>query len=164
MSLNLLPGRLLTVCILACAPAWATAQPAATLTFADDLSVTARDARSRRVPIMLVFTEASCPYCARAKRDHLVPLQSSWRYGQKVILREIDVKREDRVVDFAGAQTTQAAFARRYEVRLVPTVIVVDHTGRRIGEAIVGLLIQDFYQFYLEQAIDFARTPIAAAR
>ncbi|MDH5535526.1 MAG: thioredoxin family protein [Betaproteobacteria bacterium] len=156
-------GRLLTCCILACAPAWAAAQPAATLAFADDLSVTAREARSRRVPIMLVFTEASCHHCSRAKRDHLVPLQASRDYGRKVIVREIDVKRGDRLVDFAGVQTTPSAFARRYEVRLVPTVIVVDHTGRRMGEAIVGLLIQDFYQLYLEQAIDLARTRIAAA-
>lgn len=158
--MNSLLGRVFTSCILACASATASAQ----LTLADDFSATAREARARRVPIMLVFTEESCPYCVRAKRDHLAPLQASRDFGHRVIVREIDVKQDRRMVDFAGTETTPSALARRYAVRMVPTVIVVDATGRRLGDPIVGLIIQDFYQLYLERAVDLAHAQMEKAR
>ncbi len=133
------------------------------LRFADDLEATGAEARARRVPVMLVFTESTCPYCARAKRNHLAPLAVSRDYGDKVIVREVDVKREVRMKDFSGAAVTPAAFARRYAVRVVPTVMVVDADGRRLAEPIAGLIIEDFYQLYLERAVDAARTALNGA-
>jgi hypothetical protein len=40
------------------------------------------------------------------------------------------------------------------QVRLVPTVLVVDTRGEPVAAPIVGLLAPDFYQLYLEQAVE----------
>ena len=144
--------RALIVAILAL-----TALPASSgeaLTLADDLAATAVEAGKRRVPVMIVFTEATCPYCTRAKRDYLVPMQSRGPFADKVIVREVDVASDRRLRDFAGRLTNHSEYARSMQVRLVPTVLVVDTRGEPVAAPIVGLLAPDFYQLYLEQAVE----------
>jgi len=152
------------VLILACAGIASAAQTAPRLRFADDLALTARNAQQRQAVMMLVFTEATCPYCMRAKRDYLEPMQAGRDYGGKVLMREVDVRRDNALRDFAGTTTTQAAFARRYAIRVVPTVIVVDYAGKPLTEPLVGLLTEDFYQLYLERAVDSGRLKLRDAR
>jgi hypothetical protein len=55
---------------------------------------------------------------------------------------------------FDGASTTEGAFAAAHKVFMVPTVMVFDTHGVAASEAIVGLLIADYYFGYLEAAID----------
>lgn len=164
MGLKRFSGWIAGVLILACSSAATAAPPAPKLRFADDLTVTARDAKKRDAVVMLVFTEASCPYCVRAKRDYLEPTQASRDYGSKVVMREVDVRRSDSLRDFAGAATTQAAFAKRYAIRVVPTVIVVDYTGKPLADPLVGLLTEDFYQLYVERAVDAGRLKLRGTR
>ena len=110
---------------------------------------------------MLVFTRPGCPYCARAKKDHLEPLAAG--AGATVVLREIESTNDlIPLRDFDGAATTHGDFARKYDVRTVPTVIVVDARGRPLADAIVGLNLPDFYNLYLEQALDAARLQLRA--
>ena len=144
--------RALVVAILALTALPASAGEA--LTLAEDLAATAVEAGKRRVPVMIVFTEATCPYCARAKRDYLAPMQSQGPFADKMIVREVDVASERRLRDFAGRLTTHSEYARRMQVRLVPTVLVVDTRGEPVADPIVGLLAPDFYPLYLEQAVE----------
>lgn len=164
MGLKGLSGWIAGALILACAAGAPAAQSVHKLRVADDLAVAARDAKKRDAVVMLVFTEATCPYCVRAKRDYLVPMQASRDYGRKVVMREVDVRRTDALRDFAGAATTQAAFAKRYSIRVVPTVIVVDYAGKPLAEPLVGLLTEDFYQLYLERAVDAGRLKLGETR
>ena len=154
MKFEKLITALVTAAILACAPAVSCAGTPGQLPLADDLAATAMQARKRGVPILLAFTQTGCPYCTRARNDHLLPLQSNAAYGAKVIIREIDIHRTGALRGFAGEPITPAVFARRYRVTKVPTVIVVDYDGNPLADPVVGLLIEDYYQLYLEQAID----------
>jgi thioredoxin-related protein len=144
--------RALTVAILAlpALPACAVER----LAYADDLAATAVEAGRRRVPVMIVFTQASCPYCARAKRDYLVPMQSQGPYAGKMIMLEVNVASGRRLRDFAGRITTHAEYARSEQVRRVPTVLVLGTRGEPLAAPIVGLLAPDFYRLYLEQAVE----------
>jgi thioredoxin-related protein len=145
--------------ILACSLA-AAAVPArsAPLQYADDLAAVGRQAAATNTPVMLVFTRPDCPYCARAKRDYLEPLSVSDDYGAKVVMREIDTPNERIALrGFDGVMTTHREFARKYGVRMVPTVIVVDSRGTQLADPVVGLNSADFYALYIEQAIDTAR-------
>ena len=144
--------RALIVAILALTAARALAGEA--LAPADDLAATAVEAGKRRVPVMIVFTEASCPYCARAKRDYLVPMQSQGPFADKMIVREVDVASDRQLRDFAGRLTTHRQYARSAQVRIVPTVLVVDPRGEPVADPIAGLLAPDFYQLYLEHAVE----------
>lgn len=152
--------------ILTCSIGAACAQqPPAPLQYADDFAALGRLAAANRVPIMLVFTRPGCPFCARAKHDHLEPLNASPGAAAKVVLREIEAPNDlIPLRDFDGTMTTHAAFARKYDVRTVPTVIVVDGLGKPLADALIGLNLPEFYNLYLEQAIDAARLQLRARR
>ncbi len=154
----------LVLVILTCAFGVTRAQqPHPPLEYAGDLAALGNLASVRGTPIMLVFTRPDCPYCARAKKDHLEPLRANPDYGAKVMLREI-VTSNDVIAlrDFDGTPTTHRDFARKHQVRMVPTVMVVDARGALLAEPIVGLNVPDFYNLYLEQAIDAARVQLSA--
>ena len=153
--------RALIVAILALPVLPAFAQER--LAYADDLAATASEAGKRRVPVMLVFTDASCPYCARAKRDYLVPLQSRGQFADKVIVLEVDVASGRRLRDFAGHITTHREYAQREQVRKVPTVLVTGTRGEPLAAPIVGLLAPDFYRLYLEHAVEEGLFKLRAA-
>jgi thioredoxin-related protein len=152
----------LLAAILAFAAAPAGAQDG--LYYADDLATSAREAAARRVPLMIVFTEASCGHCARAKRDYLVPLQSKGTFADKVLVREVDVASNRKLRQFDGQATTHREFARSRGVHVVPTVAVMDSRGKPLAQPIVGLLTPDFYRLYLEQAIEEGLFKLRAAR
>jgi len=121
---------------------------------AGDLMQVAAEARSKRVPILIAFMQQSCPYCAIARRDYLLPLQADPQWRHRVLIREVDVDRYTPLRDFTGAATTQRAFARIHEARRVPTLIFFDADGNRVGQPIIGLLSEDFYRLYIEQGIE----------
>lgn len=103
---------------------------------------------------MIAFTQESCRYCQRAKRDYLEPMQASDNVRQMAIMREVDIDSRAALRDFEGQAVTRKDFARRYAVKRVPTVIVVDDRGKPLSSPVVGLLADDFYRLYLEQAIE----------
>ncbi len=157
--------RIGTAAILTCAAAAAGAQTGgALLPPADDLPATARQARERRTPIMLAFTQASCRYCQTAKRDYLVPMQNNPELRDRIIIREIDLDRSTPLRDFGGQTVAPREFPKRYQVKRVPTVIVVDDMGAPLSSPIIGLLADDFYQIYLERAIEEGLYKLRARR
>jgi thioredoxin-related protein len=154
----------LLLLILACAIGAARVEAQAPpLRYADDFAALGKLAAANNSPIMLVFTRPGCPFCARAKKDHLEPLSTSPGYGAQVMLREIESTNDlIPLRDFDGTLTTHGDFARKYSVHTVPTVIVVDARGLPLADPLVGLNAPDFYNLYLEQAIDAARLQLRA--
>lgn len=165
MKLTNYLGQFGLILILACSMGATFAQsPSAPLQYADDLAASGAMASSTRTPIMLVFTKPGCPFCVRAKKDHLEPLNADPAYTGKILLREIETPNEQIPLrGFDGAMTTHAEFARRYDVHIVPTVILVDGRGTALTDPLVGLNDADFYNLYLEQAIDAARLRLRAS-
>jgi len=125
---------------------------------ADDLDQVAAEARAKRIPVLIAFMQQSCPYCAIARKNHLLPIQADPQWGKRVLIREVDVDRNTALRDFAGAPTTHRAFARLHQVQKVPTLIVFDADGKPVGSPLVGLLTEDFYRLYIEQAIESGLT------
>jgi thioredoxin-related protein len=153
-------GLLLLIlsCVAGCA---STPRPSAPLETADDLSAVGKMSASRQTPVMLVFTQPDCPFCVKAKQEHIEQLHVSRNYGSKVIVREVEAENAKLALrDFDGKPTTHAEFARRYDIKSVPTVIVVDARGKALAEPIVGIVTPDFYDLYLEQAIDAGRVKL----
>jgi len=139
--------------------AWGLALPAAaraadSLVHATNLQADARTAAKRQVPILVVFTSPHCPYCERVKHDYLIPMHKDPAYRSRVVIREVTLGATDPLIGFDGSPTTEGAFASANKVFMVPTVQVFDTKGNGTGDAIVGLLIPDYYFGYLESAID----------
>ena len=62
--------------ILACLAALFVAAPVgAQMTQARDLAADARLAAARKIPLLLLFSEAGCPWCERARQEFLLPMQ-----------------------------------------------------------------------------------------
>jgi len=139
--------------------AWGMTLPAALaapggLVQAKDFQADARTAARRQVAILVVFTRPTCSYCKRAKREYLVPMHKDPAYRKRVIIREVIVGTTTPLIGFDGRPSTHGAFAAAHQVLIVPTVKVLDTHGNATSEAIVGLLIPDFYFGHLEAAID----------
>lgn len=139
--------------ILACA-LFAAGPASARLQEADDLARLSAETRTRGIPVLIAFMQESCPYCAVARRDYLLPLQNDPQWRHRVRIVEIHTDRRIALRDFAGKPTTHRAFARSLGVRRVPTLIVFDSEGKPVAQPITGLLTDDFYRLYIEQAIE----------
>jgi thioredoxin-related protein len=153
-----------TLLAAAFAPAFAQLSAAAQLLPADDLAQAAATAKARRAPVLIAFMEQSCPYCAVARRDYLMPLQIDAKWQNRVLIREVDVDRSTPMRDFSGAETTHRAYARSLGVKRVPTLILFDADGQQVAPAITGLLADDFYRLYIEQAIEAGLTRMRRGR
>jgi thioredoxin-related protein len=150
-------GALIVTCaLLAATPAHAQLQQA------DDLARAATEARTRGAPLLIAFMQQSCPYCAVARRDYLLPLQNDPQWRNRVRIIEIETDRNTKLRDFAGSATTHRAFAKSLGVRRVPTLIVFDADGRQAAPPITGLISEDFYRLYIEQAIEAGLTRMRA--
>jgi hypothetical protein len=136
-------------------PGWAQQRPAHrfNLPLASDLAADAVIARSRRIPVLLFFDRADCPYCERALREYLVPMSNDPAWRDRALYRQIEIDRALPLVGFDGGATTHRDLAATFRATLAPTVQVVDATGAPSGSAIVGLRTLDFYGAYLEDAV-----------
>ena len=143
--------------ILACLAALFVAAPVgAQMTQARDLAADARLAAARKIPLLLLFSEAGCPWCERARQEFLLPMQRNPEYQAKVMMREIGTDSPAALLDFAGNRTTQAEFARQQHVSMMPTVMLLDQRGEALAEPLVGFRGADYYGFFLDQRIDSA--------
>lgn len=120
---------------------------------ADNLKVEARDAAARKVPILLLFASPECPYCEQVRAVYLGPMADDPAWKDKVIIRQIEAGADWTLVGFDGRKTTHGAYAASQKIQMVPTVKVVDASGKELASPIVGMLTPDFYYGYLESAI-----------
>lgn len=147
--------------ILACACALFGAVPARAvnpshalnLPIASDLQRDGAASTHSGVPVLLFFDRGDCPYCEQALREFLVPMSRGDEWGMRAVYRQIEIDEDRPLVAFDGATTTHQAFARRHDIRLTPTIYLVDATGMPLAPPLVGLMTPDFYGAYLEKAI-----------
>ena len=137
------------------------ASPRAALPSAVDLTIDAGHQRGNGLPIVLFFNRDGCPYCERALREYLVPMQNDPAYRAKVMFRQIEINRRLPLVDFDGGRTTHRQFAMGHRITLTPTIHFVDSRGDDLVPPIVGLPTLDFFQSYLDTAIDDSRKKLA---
>lgn len=129
---------------------------------AEDLAALGDRARAARVPILLVVSQADCPYCELLKREVLRPMLVSGQYEGRVLIRELFIDSELPVRDFDGQAVSPDALARRYRARLTPTLLFLDHGGRELTERMIGINTLDFYGYYVDAAIGAARRRLGA--
>lgn len=116
---------------------------------------TASSARDGRA-VLVLFSQHGCPWCERARREVLLPIQKNEAYRSRITFRQIDIDENTAVRDFGGKTTTHAAFAREQGVQMYPTVLLFGPDGKRLAEPLVGFTGSDFYGAYLDQRIDQA--------
>lgn len=139
--------------ILAWLPAALGAAPGH-LAPAHDLAADAREMRAQRVVMLVLFSQAGCRWCERARREVLLPLQKDLASARRLQLREIAIDADTALRDFDGRPTTHRRFAAAAGARFTPTLMVFGPDGRRLSEPIVGFLTADFYVEYVNRAVE----------
>ena len=142
-------------------PAAAQPHAATELPRLTDLRQLAAQSRRDRVPVLLFFSTAGCPFCLQVRRDHLVALHAQG-HRAGVLIREIEILATGSVTDLDGGSISESAFADRYQVRRVPHVELVDAGFVPLGKPLIGIDAAGFYADYLAEAIASARSRFAA--
>jgi thioredoxin-related protein len=155
------PYKGMTATILACALALAAACNLAyaqqeRLEPARQLDIEASQAAASGRVLMVLFAERDCPWCERARREFLLPMQRNAAYRAKLSFRQIDIDSDDSLRDFAGKPATTREFARRYGIKMVPTVMIFGPGGEILAEPLAGYLGRDYYGAFLDERIDSA--------
>lgn len=126
----------------------------------DDLRRLSAQMRRERVPALLFFSTAGCPYCIEVRRNYLAPRLKE--NAGDLLIREVEIVGKRMLIDRDGRRITEAEFAARFGVHMVPVVQLVDADLAPLGRPLVGIDAAGFYDGYLSAAIDEARKILLA--
>ncbi len=127
-----------------------------------DLSREASHISSQGLPLLIEFSAEDCPYCHLLEEEFLKPMLRSGDYTDRVIIRKVDIGSDIPLTDFDGAPVTGRELARRYGVKVTPTVLLLDAEGRELSARLIGVTTPDFFGGYLDAAIDESRRLLRA--
>ncbi len=125
---------------------------AADLPHAIDLERSAREAATEGKVLVVLYGTATCPWCAKVRRNYLAPLAGT---GAAVFI-EIDLEVAMPLKDFSGRATDHRTFARSQQVRIMPTVAMYGPKGEALAEPLISMSSEDFYGAYLEERLAIA--------
>ena len=152
---------LFLLCLL---PLAAAAQSqGAKLSVPDNLQQDSMLAQTENKPLVLMFSLPDCPYCKVVRTNYLEPMLREGKPAERPHIRELKITSAKSLTDFDGSRTTQSALAKRYGVRMAPTLVFVDATGQLLAAPIVGGE-HGFYLAYLDRAFAEAAKNITAGR
>ena len=127
-----------------------------------DLAADAALVQTERLPLLLVFTQDHCDYCAKLDREVLNPNYTTGAFNGKVIVRRFMIDSYATVTDFDGKRVEASALASRLKVYATPTLLLVDAHGRELVQRIVGIDSLDFFSAYLDENIAAAQKKLLA--
>jgi len=133
-----------------------TLAQAGVVSIASDLQQDASESRQANLPILLIYTAGYCYYCDEVKADVFNPIAADPAYRDRVLLREVQVDSDARLVGFKGDATNHRSFAKGRGITVVPTLEFVDGAGVELSRPLVGASIPDFYGAYVDNGIERA--------
>ena len=140
-----------------------TVMNAEKLPWAHDLLAESRQAACHGQPLVVMFGSSTCPYCSVVRSLYIAPLMKDERYPG-IVSREMEIDSDQLVTDFSGKRVPMSALAAKHGVTLVPQVVVFGPDGKQAGKPVIGISNEDFYDFYLDQAINAGIEMVQTAR
>lgn len=111
-------------------------------------------------PILLFVTQPGCPYCDRARRQYLRHMAKDPHYVSRAVMREVSIAAQ--LKDFDGRRISGQELATRLSIRLYPTIVLVDGTGKLLAPPLIGFTVPDFYAAYVDERIATAEKTLTA--
>lgn len=124
----------------------------------NDLAALSALSQEKGVPILLMFSTEDCNYCKRLEADVLGPMRIAGIDPKRVILRKVVLDEYDTLRDFSGRERNAESFGNSRGVDIVPTLELLDTTGKPLVPKIVGYQTPGLYADYLEEAIEVSRS------
>lgn len=134
---------------------WAGAAQAATdahLPTSTSLSKELALALQRHEPLVVMVSLPNCPFCRISRRSHLNPM---WQAGLPIV--QVDMRSSAPTEDFAGQPVTHDDLARRWHIKVAPTLLFIGSGGKEVAERMQGTYLPDFYGPYLQERLQQAR-------
>ncbi|MHB1293117.1 MAG: thioredoxin family protein [Sulfuricella sp.] len=163
MNIKLANG-LLAIILAWFTAAGAHAQDKVEIPLVRDFTLEATNARTKNLPILVMFSRHDCVFCTQVLQEFLLPMRRNAEYESKVIMRLVDVGSSAPLRTFSGKATTHARFARENRIKLTPTIKWFDSEGRELTEPLIGLSTPDYYGGFLDQRIDEALAKMRAGK
>ncbi|GMR19746.1 MAG: hypothetical protein BMS9Abin36_0341 [Gammaproteobacteria bacterium] len=150
-------NRLFQTLAISLAMVLAAPAPAAErLPMAKDFKADARVAARERKPIVVFFSSEDCSYCAVVHELYLEPMYRDSKYSRTVVFREVDVDGILPVRDFMGKSMDHTEFADQEGATFTPLIKFYGARGEEVAPELLGYSSPDFYQGFLEAAIETA--------
>lgn len=112
-------------------------------------------ARSKGVPLVVMFSQDGCIYCRIVREDFLRPMLISGDYENKALIREVKIDSFEEIRNFDGQMIAIDELATFYRAYLTPTVIVFDSYGKS-HHRMLGISNEHYYSSELDTGIDKA--------
>ncbi len=122
----------------------------------EDLQQVGERAAEGNAPLLVMFSMDFCGYCVRMEEEYLKPMLRSGDYADKVVIGKLKIDRFAPLRDFDGSEVEAEELARRYGIKVTPTLALIAPDGRLLGERLEGIGVADFRWAELDRAIDRA--------
>lgn len=130
----------------------------AQLQTATDLESLGEQAQDRALPILIMFSSDSCPYCTIMEESYLLPMLRSGEYKDRIIIRKIKIDDYDTLTNFDGSRIEAEDLPGRYRAWVTPTLVFLNSDGKEIAPKLVGIGTEGFFAGDIDNAIDVALT------
>ena len=131
---------------------------------ASDLQQDASTSHEANLPILLIYTAKYCHYCDEVKAGVFNPIAADPAYRERLVLREVRIDSDRRLVGFKGNVTSHRSFATDRGITIVPTLEFLDSAGLQVSGPLVGASIPDYYSAYVDNGIEQAIQNLRARR
>lgn len=125
---------------------------------ARNLETLSEQARERKLPILIMFSQEQCPYCTIMEENYLRPMLRSGEYKDKVIIRKVKIDDFDTLTDFNGKRIEAEDLPSRYRAWVTPTLIFLNSEGKQIAPKLTGIGTEGFFAGDIDNAIEVALT------
>jgi len=110
-------------------------------------------AKKRSIPLLVMFSQAECPFCLKLTEEILEPMLISGDYTDRVLIRELMIDSSNDIIDFSGNSVDPRTVFSRYLLYVTPTILLLDSKGEELAERQVGINTVEYYGYYLDEAI-----------
>ncbi|WP_457674853.1 thioredoxin family protein [Thiolapillus sp.] len=118
-----------------------------------DFHVLGQQARSERRVIMLLVSQADCPYCHLVKEEVIRPMILGGDFRDEILIREMFMDEGEKVIDFRGREAEAADLAHGYGVFVTPTLLFLGPDGKELAKQMTGVNTIEMYYHYVAQSI-----------
>ncbi len=124
---------------------------------AAELSKAIHKAKTEQMAIAALYTSEHCPFCVAIKKEQLTPRMRS-KMMPRLVVVEFDIDSRAPIMLPNGSRLTVKEWGNRYQLKLTPTLVMLDFDAMPITEPLVGYASRDYYAVYLEEKIQAAQT------
>ena len=131
---------------------------------ATDFAAIAKNANTKGLPVLLVFSAEHCAYCELLENEIIKPMILSGDYQNRVLIYKVMIDDSNQLRDFNGMSVSAEELAQHYGVYVTPTMLFLDSRGKELSERILGINTVEMFGGLVDQAINIAHQQLHESR